>query len=115
MLRLLRQPVRREPLFRRGCRYRRAQGQRPFAPSAELGAVPGLGKRPLHGSLAALFLGEPVLGASHTVIPGWSEGTDPESRDSGFDASHRPGMTIILPVPGDLSYTHLRAHETGRN
>src|SRR6187401_1792826 len=29
------------------------------------------------------------------VIPGWSEGPDPESRDSGFDASHRPGMTTI--------------------
>ena len=28
-----------------------------------------------------------------TVIPGWSEGPDPESRDSGFDAAHRPGMT----------------------
>jgi len=27
-----------------------------------------------------------------TVIPGWSAGPDPESRDSGFDASHRPGM-----------------------
>src|ERR1700709_1935950 len=27
------------------------------------------------------------------VIPGWSEGPDPESRDSGFDASHRSGMT----------------------
>jgi len=26
------------------------------------------------------------------VIPGWSEGPDPESRDSGFDALHRPGM-----------------------
>jgi len=26
------------------------------------------------------------------VIPGWSEGPDPESRDPGFDASHRPGM-----------------------
>jgi len=26
------------------------------------------------------------------VIPGWSEGPDPESRDSGFDAAHRPGM-----------------------
>ena len=24
------------------------------------------------------------------VIPGWSEGPDPESRDSGLDASHRP-------------------------
>jgi len=27
-----------------------------------------------------------------TVIPEWSEGPDPESRDSGFDAAHRPGM-----------------------
>src|SRR5450631_1753862 len=27
------------------------------------------------------------------VIPGWSAGPGPESRDSGFDASHRPGMT----------------------
>src|SRR5215510_14739199 len=30
---------------------------------------------------------------SDTVIPGWSEGPDPESRDSGSDAAHRPGMT----------------------
>src|SRR5207344_578140 len=45
------------------------------------------------------------------VIPGWSEGPDPESRDSGFDASHRPGMTtlrdsrFVLRTPGndDLS------------
>src|SRR6201997_3720208 len=29
----------------------------------------------------------------HIVIPGRSEGPDPESRDSGFDAAHRPGMT----------------------
>src|SRR5262249_5608986 len=28
------------------------------------------------------------------VIRGWSEGPDPESRDSGFDATHRPGMTM---------------------
>jgi len=26
------------------------------------------------------------------VIPGRSAGPSPESRDSGFDASHRPGM-----------------------
>src|SRR6185312_14707286 len=32
------------------------------------------------------------------VIPGWSEGPDPESRDSGFDASHRPGMTASRRV-----------------
>ena len=35
------------------------------------------------------------------VIPGWSEGPDPESfsvslRDSGFAVSRRPGMTTML-------------------
>ena len=35
-------------------------------------------KRPLHRSLAALFLGQPVLRERETpVIPGWSEGTRP--------------------------------------
>ena len=29
----------------------------------------------------------------HPVIPGRCEAANPESRDSGFDASHRPGMT----------------------
>src|SRR5882724_3062811 len=29
------------------------------------------------------------------VIPGWCVAPDPESRDSGFDASHRPGMTVL--------------------
>src|SRR5580700_8565388 len=29
------------------------------------------------------------------VIPGWRVAPDPESRDSGFDASHRPGMTVL--------------------
>jgi hypothetical protein len=28
------------------------------------------------------------------VIPGQPAGLNPESRDSGFDASHRPGMTL---------------------
>src|SRR5665213_466771 len=37
-----------------------------------------------------------VIEHSIFVIPGWSEGPDPESRDSGFDASHRPGMTDRL-------------------
>ena len=56
-----RRAVCREPLFRRGHRHRRAQGQRPAAAGAELGAVPALGKRPLHRSVAALFFGQPVL------------------------------------------------------
>src|SRR5438034_2664449 len=33
------------------------------------------------------------------VIPGWSEGPDPESRDSGFDAAHRPGTTSLIHNP----------------
>ena len=61
MLRLLRRAVRREPLFRRRHRHRRPQGQRPAAAVAELGAVPALGKRPLHRSVAALFFRQPVL------------------------------------------------------
>src|SRR4029077_12974349 len=44
-----------------------------------------------HGGSYAIF--GHVLEQSVSVIPGWSEGPDPESRDSGFDASHRPGMT----------------------
>ena len=56
-----RRALRREPLFRRGHRHRRAQGQRPAAPGAELGAVPDLGERPLHRSVAALFPDQPVL------------------------------------------------------
>src|SRR5712692_6623222 len=54
-----------------------------------------------------------------TVIPGWSAGPDPESRDSGFDASHRPGMTAKKPsgrdrpdrlwlrlLPGPAQFSH---------
>ena len=40
---------------------------------------------------------------SDAVIPGWSAGPDPESRDSGFDASHRPGMTESAPIPNMTS------------
>ena len=61
MLRVLGRAVRREPLFRRGHRHRRAQGQRSVAAIAELGAVQALGKRPLHRSVAAVFFGESVL------------------------------------------------------
>src|ERR1700761_3169042 len=31
--------------------------------------------------------------SAFAVIPGWSEGPDPESRDSGFAAPRRPGTT----------------------
>ena len=70
MLRVLGRAVRREPLFRRGHRHRRAQGQRPVAAIAELGAVPALGKRPLHRSVAAVFFGEPVLRALNSSFRG---------------------------------------------
>ena len=39
-------------------------------PVAELGAVPGLGKRPLHRSVAAVFFDQPVLGARDFVSAG---------------------------------------------
>jgi len=32
------------------------------------------------------------------VIPGWSEGPDPESRDSGFDAEPVIGPRLRGPV-----------------
>src|SRR5438105_2538498 len=38
--------------------------------------------------------------APRDVIPGWSEGPDPESRDSGFASSTRPGMTAKLSPLG---------------
>src|SRR5260370_35551931 len=62
-----------------------------------------------------------VASPSQFVIPGWAEGPDPESRDSGFASSTRPGMTpsiqvefFQLPVigldvahgPGDRAHHH---------
>src|SRR5260370_36818020 len=62
-----------------------------------------------------------VASPSQFVIPGWAEGPDPESRDSGFASSTRPGMTpsiqvhffylpvirvVLSPVPGDPSNHH---------
>src|ERR1700675_1718405 len=44
----------------------------------------------------------------------WSEGPDPESRDSGFDASHRPGMTaetVIARSGGRSSIPETRMME----
>jgi len=45
----------------------------------------------------------------NVVIPGWSEGPDPESRDSGFDAPHRPEMTGLGQVVHD-DHELLRLH-----
>ncbi len=47
------------------------------------------GRRSRSGTSRQALLPEVTQG----VIPGRSEGPSPESRDSGFDASHRPGMT----------------------
>ena len=66
MLRVLGRALCREPLFRRGHRHRRPQGQRSAADLAELGAVPALGKRPLHRSVAAVFFHQSVLGRRHS-------------------------------------------------
>jgi hypothetical protein len=45
-----------------------------------------------------VFRAAEIAVVGSTVIPGWSEGPDPESRDSGFDALHRPGMTAARDV-----------------
>src|ERR1700688_4032217 len=49
------------------------------------------------------------------VIPGWSEGPDPESRDSGFALNARPGMTIAsLRSPPVRYSTRWRRNPCGR-
>ncbi len=48
-------------LFRRGRWHRGQARQRPVAPGVQLGAVPAVGERPLHRSVAALFPDQPVL------------------------------------------------------
>src|ERR1700716_4419384 len=98
MLPVLWRAVCREPLFRRRHRHRRAQGQRPVTAGAELGAVPALGKGPLHRFVAALFFGEPVLGVSGLVIPGWSKDQTRNLEIPGSMLSQRPGMTVIKPA-----------------
>src|SRR5882672_6498866 len=40
------------------------------------------------------------------VIPGWSEGPDPESRDSGFACAMRPGMTASPSFLGLAGILH---------
>ena len=95
MLRVLRRPVRREPLFRRGHRHRRAQRQRPAAAVAELGAVPDLGKRPLHRSVAALFFDQPVLVV--LSFRGDAKHRTRKFENSGFASATRPGMTASPP------------------
>ncbi|RQH12398.1 hypothetical protein EHH60_16045 [Bradyrhizobium sp. RP6] len=54
--------------------------------------VAGKIKRRLPVKEAALFRGSEYM---IIVIPGRLEEPNPGSRDSGFDASHRPGMTIL--------------------
>src|SRR5882724_7646412 len=98
MLRVLGRAVRREPLFRRGHRHRRPQGQRSAAAVAELGTVPALGKRPLHRSVAALFFGESVLTESQT--PSFRGDAKHRTRNleiPGLVLTHHPGMTTETP------------------
>ena len=42
------------------------------------------------------YVGFSHIGSIHFVIPGHRAAMNPESRDSGFDASHRPGMTFLF-------------------
>src|SRR5260370_12606033 len=43
------------------------------------------------------------------VIPGWSEGPDPESRDSGSGPSDHPGMTEAAGQPRTRAATFCSA------
>jgi hypothetical protein len=45
-----------------------------------------------HGAILGMQM---QCNTTFPVIPGWSERPDPESRDSGLDAAHRPGMTNV--------------------
>jgi hypothetical protein len=46
--------------------------------------------------------------ATRDVIPGWSKGPDPESRDSGFIAARCPGMTTGRRQALDTLFIALR-------
>ena len=56
------------------------------------------------GVLVPRFRGDDSGECAETVIPGWSEGPDPESRDSGF--ALRPGMTVETPKINPLLTIH---------
>jgi len=45
---------------------------------------------------------------------GWCAAPDPESRDSGFDASHRPGMTVLEALFCWLHFQSDSEHLAGR-
>jgi hypothetical protein len=49
--------------------------------------------------LKAHLLANPKIKAEYDALAPEFETTDPESRDSGFDASHRPGMTAKRKSP----------------
>jgi hypothetical protein len=57
----------------------------------------------LDPALSRAFAGDDGVGLGELlpVIPGRE--ANPESRDSGFDASHHPGMTISTALPGRRS------------
>src|SRR5579871_5852804 len=49
--------------------------------------------RPRSISFASMSAFMRSVPAAYSVVPGWCEAPDPEPRDSGLDAAHRPGMT----------------------
>ena len=63
LLRVPRRAVSGEQVLRRRRRHRGQARQRSDAASVQLGAVPAMGERPLHRSMAALFPDQPFLSA----------------------------------------------------
>src|SRR5258708_25741637 len=114
MLRVLWRALCREPLFRRGHRHRRAQGQRPVAAGAELGAVPALGKGPLHRFVAALFFRQSVLGIGLNTgrrrLRRWAKRSVPTTTRNGGYGSRAPSpilrfaTSILRFYSGQLSF-----------
>src|SRR6185436_5640508 len=72
---------------------------RPNIPEANMGTGGAVAKG--RRSLTHRNIRIAKRGYGDFVIPGWSEGPDPESRDSGFASSTRPGMSgkKLTPAP----------------
>jgi hypothetical protein len=68
-----------------------------------MGTGPALAKS--RRSLTRCNIRTATRGYGDFVIPGWSEGPDPESRDSGFASSTRPGMTRAGAYPSALIFS----------
>ena len=106
LLQLPRRAVSGKPLLRRRHRHRGETRQRPVAADPQLGAVPALGKRQLHRSVAALFPHRPVL--DHDPIK--RTHITAHSRASG-----NPGAAAKRWVPAFAGTSEMRIPDPSRS